>query len=149
MTLTWNYKKFDELDPKELYSILTLRNRVFVVEQNCVYLDTDGMDEGSFHLCGWDGDLLAAYARIIPPGVVYPQASIGRVVSNPDCRKMGAGKLLMLKAIEEIYSHFDVSEIKIGAQLYLESFYSSIGFKKISDVYLEDGIPHIKMLHSK
>lgn len=149
MTLTWNYKKFDELDPKELYSILTLRNRVFVVEQNCVYLDTDGMDEGSFHLCGWDGDLLAAYARIIPPGVVYPQASIGRVVSNPDCRKMGAGKLLMQKAIEEIYSHFDVREIKIGAQLYLESFYSSLGFKRISDVYLEDGIPHIKMLHSK
>lgn len=149
MTLTWNYKKFDELDPKELYSILTLRNRVFIVEQNCVYLDTDGMDEGSFHLCGWDGDLLAAYARIIPPGVVYPQASIGRVVSNPDCRKMGAGKLLMQKAIEEIYSHFDVREIKIGAQLYLESFYSSLGFKRISDVYLEDGIPHIKMLHSK
>lgn len=132
-----------------MYRILDLRNRVFVVEQNCVYLDTDGLDEGALHLCCWDEDNLAAYARIISPGIVYDQASIGRVVTNPEYRKMGAGRLLVGKSIEETYRHFEVAEIKIGAQLYLESFYSSFGFRKISNVYLEDGIPHIKMLHSK
>ncbi|HMJ46004.1 MAG TPA: GNAT family N-acetyltransferase [Ferruginibacter sp.] len=149
MTLRWNFKKFDELSTLELYNILTLRNMVFVVEQHCPYLDTDGIDEASSHLCGWEGNVLVVYARIIPPGIVYPEASIGRVVSNPVYRKTGAGKLLMQKAIQELYDHFNVQEIKIGAQLYLEQFYSGFGFKKISVVYLEDGIPHIKMLHTK
>ena len=149
MNITWSFKKFNDLGTDELYDILSLRNKVFVVEQSCVYLDTDGIDKESWHLCGWDNDGLVAYARIIPPGMVYPEASIGRVVSDPDHRSKGAGKLLMNKAIEIVYGQFNALGIRIGAQLYLEAFYSNLGFTRVSEVYLEDGIPHIKMLHKK
>jgi ElaA protein len=143
--LSWKYKKFNELSPIELYSILKLRSEVFVVEQNCVYLDTDDKDQQSYHLCGWNENILVAYARILPPGLAFEEASIGRVVTNPLSRNTGAGKLLMKLAIEKARAQFDVSEIKIGAQLYLLSFYTSFGFKQSGPEYLEDGIPHVEM----
>ena len=149
MNITWSFKEFNDLGTGELYDILSLRNQVFVVEQSCVYLDTDGIDKESWHLCGWDSDNLVAYARIIPPGVVYPEASIGRVVSNPAHRNKGAGKLLMNRAIQAVYTQFNALGIRIGAQLYLEAFYTNLGFTRASEVYIEDGIPHIKMLHIK
>jgi ElaA protein len=147
--LQWTYKKFEQLGPHELYDILKLRSKVFVVEQNCVYLDTDDKDQLSWHLYGSVNDEMVAYARIIPPGICYPQASIGRVVTDPSHRKYGYGKILMEIAIQKTYTQFNVDEIKIGAQLYLLSFYNGLGFKQVSPEYLEDGIPHIKMLLSK
>lgn len=140
------YKHFSSLTANELYSILRLRNRVFVVEQNCVYLDTDNKDQHCWHLCIWQNDELLSYARIIPPGICYEQASIGRVVSNPDFRKTGAGKLLMTLAIEKTCAQFSVNEIRIGAQQYLFDFYSNLGFQSTGKEYLEDGIPHVEML---
>ena len=148
-TLTWKYKSFNDLIPQELYSILKLRSEVFVVEQNCVYLDTDDKDQQSFHLCGWDENNLVAYARILPPGLAFEEASIGRVVTDPQHRKSGSGRVLMQQAIEKTLQQFGVTEIKIGAQLYLLSFYTSLGFKISGPEYIEDGIPHIEMTLSK
>ncbi|HMO63409.1 MAG TPA: GNAT family N-acetyltransferase [Ferruginibacter sp.] len=145
MAINWVYSYFNELSPQALYSIMRLRSEVFVVEQNCVYLDADGKDEQSWHLCGWDNNTLVAYCRIIPPGLAFAEASIGRVVSAPAYRRTGAGRALMHIAIEKTLQQFKVSTITIGAQLYLAQFYGSLGFVQTSDVYMEDGIPHIEM----
>jgi ElaA protein len=146
-TLNWEYKHFTELTNKELYAILDLRNRVFVVEQNCVYQDTDSKDLNCSHLCGWQNNILVAYARIIAPGISYEEASIGRVITHPDFRKSGYGKELMTIAIEKTKTQFKVNTIKIGGQLYLEKFYNDLGFFRSSEEYLEDGIPHIEMVY--
>jgi len=148
-SLNWTYKHFTSLTTQELYTILSLRSEVFVVEQNCVYLDTDKKDLDAWHLCGWKDDSLVAYVRILAPGVSYEEASIGRVLTNPTFRKHGYGIELMKLAIEKTMNQFDVSTIKIGAQLYLLNFYSSLGFVQTSEVYMEDGIPHIEMLLDK
>ena len=147
--LTWTYSCFNELSAKEVYVILSLRSKVFVVEQNCVYLDTDGKDIDALHICGWMGDTLVAYARILPPGLAFTEASIGRVVTDPEWRKSGNGRLLMQTAIEKTLSQFTVSSIRIGAQTYLINFYASLGFRQQGQIYIEDGIPHIEMVYSK
>lgn len=149
MELTWKLKKFSELSPAELYAIMQLRNEVFVVEQNCVYQDADDKDPASRHFCGWDGSKLVAYTRLIPPGIAYPEASIGRVVTSPAYRKTGAGRRLMEKSIELTFSTFNCHTIRIGAQVYLTRFYSTFGFIQSSEEYLEDGIPHIEMILNK
>lgn len=146
MQLDWTFKKFNELTPVELYSIMQLRNEVFVVEQNCIYQDADNKDQLSMHLCGWDGEKLVAYTRIIPPGISYTEASIGRVVTSPAYRNTGAGRQLMKESITRCFSEFECTAIKIGAQVYLTAFYQSLGFTQCSSEYLEDGIPHIEML---
>lgn len=148
MQLEWRLKQFDELTPHELYAILQLRIEVFVVEQHCVFQDADNKDQGSYHLMGWQDDLLAAYTRLVPPGHIYEQASIGRVVTSPNVRRFGAGKQLMQQSIEAVYKLFGTGPIKIGAQFYLKKFYESFGFQQISDIYLEDGIEHIYMMKS-
>ena len=146
MLLNWTCKKFDELTAAELYAIIRLRNEVFVVEQNCVYQDADGKDQQCFHLMGReDSEELVAYCRIMPPGALYPECSIGRVVSSPKYRKTGAGRELMKLAINKTLTQFNTTVIKIGAQLYLKDFYISLGFIQCSEQYLEDGIPHIAM----
>ncbi|GEO09360.1 GNAT family N-acetyltransferase [Segetibacter aerophilus] len=144
--ITWVCKFFDELSPHELYAIIKLRNEVFVVEQNCVFQDADNKDQQCYHLSGTINNELVAYARLVPGGVSYPQISIGRVITSPAHRKTGFGKSLMTKAIEECDRLFGKQPIQIGAQLYLKGFYQSFGFKQISDMYLEDDIPHIEML---
>lgn len=149
MQLNWIFKKFDELTAAELYSIMQLRNEVFVVEQNCVYQDADDKDQPSMHLCGWDGEKLVAYTRIIPQGISYTQASIGRVVTSPAYRNTGVGRQLMKESIARCITEFQCSEIKIGAQVYLTNFYQSLGFTVSSSEYLEDGIPHIEMIWHK
>ena len=146
MTIDWIYKKFSDLSPLELYQLLRLRSEVFVVEQNCVFLDMDNIDQQCFHLLGSAENKLVAYARIVPPGIVYTEPSIGRVVTSPSVRKHGFGKLLMQQSIDLVHKLFGNSSIKIGAQYYLKEFYSSFGFQQVSDVYLEDGIEHIYML---
>lgn len=144
--LNWTLKKFEDLSPDELYAILRLRSEVFVVEQNCVFLDMDNKDQQCYHLLGWQEDLLAAYTRLVPPGISYEQPSIGRVVTSPAARGGGIGKLLMKKSIDEIIKLFGKNPIKIGAQLYLKRFYESLGFVQTGDIYDEDGIDHIKMI---
>jgi ElaA protein len=144
--INWIHKPFAALSPEELYAILQLRSEVFVVEQNCVYLDTDGKDVSAEHLMGWIGNKLVAYARLLPAGLSFAEVSIGRVVSSPAFRGTGSGRALLEQAIPTCYALFGKSPIRIGAQLYLQQFYESFGFVQDSDMYLEDGIEHIEMI---
>ncbi|MCU0395102.1 MAG: GNAT family N-acetyltransferase [Chitinophagaceae bacterium] len=147
MKLNWVFKPFDALSLQELYALLRLRSEVFVVEQNCVFLDMDDKDQHCHHLLGYKGDLLAAYTRIVPRGVSYDEyASIGRVVTSPQVRGEGRGRELMEESIRRLHELYGVVPIKIGAQLYLKAFYNSLGFEQCGEVYDEDGIDHIPML---
>lgn len=146
MSINWNCKSFDELNVHELYAILRLRTEVFVVEQNCVFQDMDNKDQGSYHICGWQNNELIAYTRLVPAGVSYHEASIGRVITAPSARRTGAGRALMQYSIQKLYELWGKQSIKLGAQLYLKKFYESFGFQQTSDIYIEDGIPHIEML---
>ena len=142
-------KTFDELTPLELYQILELRNNVFVVEQNCAYLDTDGCDQKAHHLLIWKDEVLAAYTRIIKPGIKYETSSIGRVVVHAKYRNLKLGHLLMkhaVKAVEEIHK---TGTITISAQAHLQRFYSKHGFETVSEEYMEDDIPHVKMVRDR
>lgn len=138
-------KPYKELTVDELYEALKLRSAIFVIEQNCNYQDMDDKDQGSFHLLGYDEGKLVAYARILPKGLSYKEASIGRVVVDKNFRGRSAGKELMKRAIEDAMELFGTNEIVISAQSYLERFYSDLGFKIEGESYLEDDIPHIKM----
>jgi ElaA protein len=144
--INWILKPFNFLSVHELYAILQLRTEVFVVEQNCVFQDMDDKDQQCHHLMGWKDNLLAAYTRLVPPGVSYEHASIGRVVTSPAARGGGLGKTLMEKSIEETINLYGAHPIKIGAQLYLKKFYQSLGFSQVGDIYDEDGIDHIHMI---
>jgi len=146
MTLDWQCKHFNELSAEEIYQVLRLRIEVFIVEQNCPFQDADNKDQQCYHLCGYHKGDLAAYVRIVPPGLSYKEPSIGRVVTSPAYRGTGAGKALMTKAIEVCSFIYHGMDIHIGAQLYLKKFYESLGFKQCSDIYLEDGIEHIGMM---
>jgi len=146
MSINWKCKSFGELSVHELYTILQLRTEVFVVEQNCVFQDMDNKDQSSYHICGWQHDQLIAYTRLVPAGVSYKEASIGRVITAPSARRTGAGKELMQYSIKKLYELWGKQSIKLGAQLYLKKFYESFGFEQTSDIYIEDGIPHIEMM---
>ncbi|HRP33639.1 MAG TPA: GNAT family N-acetyltransferase [Agriterribacter sp.] len=146
MQLQWTVKKFDELTVYELYKIMQLRMAVFIVEQQCAFLDADDKDQKAWHLCVWKGEELLAYTRLFAPGLMYPEASIGRVVVAKAQRSGGLGKLLMERSILNVYQLFGRTTIKIGAQFYLKHFYESLGFIQKSDIYLEDNIEHIKMI---
>ena len=147
--IDWSLKKFEDLSALELYEILRLRSEVFVVEQNCVFLDMDDKDQFSQHLQGRIDGQLAAVVRILPPRLAYDEPSIGRVVSSPKFRRKGVGIELMKTAIEKTISLYGAVPIKIGAQLYLKKFYESFGFLQCSETYLEDDIPHIKMIRNQ
>jgi ElaA protein len=146
MTINWICKKFHELTVDELYALLRLRSEVFVVEQNCVFLDMDNKDQKCDHLLGWIGDDLAASVRIVPAGISYPEPSIGRVVTSPEYRGTGSGRKLMEEAIRLTIQMHGNQPIRIGAQLYLKKFYASLGFIADGAIYLEDGIEHIEMV---
>ncbi len=146
MQIQWVCKHFNELTATELYSIIRLRNEVFVVEQNCVFQDADNKDLHCLHLMGWLNNELIAYTRLLNKGVAYNYVSIGRVVTSPIYRKTGIGKLLMQQSITKCYELFGKQTIKIGAQLYLKGFYENFGFIQSGDMYDEDGIDHIEML---
>ena len=140
----WRSHYFNELTNVEVYNLLALRQRVFVVEQNCPYLDADGVDLASRHLWTEVDGAVHAYARIVPAGVKFAEVSIGRVITAPEARGTGLGRELMQRAIEECGG----VPIRIGAQAHLEKFYGEVGFVRASDVYEEDGIPHIEMVRS-
>ena len=141
----WKIKPFEALTVHELYDTLKLRSEVFVVEQNCVYLDIDGKDKLALHLMGEYEGKIVAHARLFDAGISFDNASIGRVVVSSDYRDKKWGHDLMTEAIEGIKSHFGKTDITIGAQLYLKKFYESHGFIQTSEMYLEDDIPHIEM----
>ncbi len=147
---SWQHSTFAALSPADLYSAMELRQRVFVVEQNCPYMDADGSDPAALHLLGWratDGDTkLIAYARLFAPGVKYAEASIGRVVTHPDVRRTGAGVELMTESIRLVEQNGWGSGIRIAAQMYLEKFYSRFGFRRVTAPYTEDDIWHVDML---
>ncbi len=146
--LQWSIKHFDALSAAELYQIMQARIQVFCVEQQCPYQDADGSDPQCWHLVARIGADLAALTRIVPPGLHYPEASIGRVLTTAIARGTGIGRELMQRSIDACHAQFGVVPIKIGAQHHLEKFYQSMGFATISDVYDEDGIAHVKMLRS-
>ena len=143
--IKWKIKPFNALSLAELYEVLELRSLVFVVEQNCVYQDIDHKDQKAVHLLGEVEGKLVAYARLFDAGIYFENASIGRVIVHPEARANKYGHELMRVAIEQIKNLFDKENITISAQLYLQKFYESHGFIPISEVYLEDDIPHIEM----
>lgn len=145
MAIVFKTKKFNELTVNELYKILQLRSEVFVVEQNCVFQDMDYKDQVALHVIGIYNDQIIAYTRLFRPNDYYQFASIGRVVIDANYRHKKWGNDLMQFSIQEIKNHFGVSQITIGAQLYLQNFYEKQGFVRTSDIYLEDDIEHIKM----
>jgi ElaA protein len=137
---------FNELTLAELYEILTLRQRVFVVEQQCPYQDCDGKDADCYHLFfRKDSGPILAYARIGPAGIIYPEVSIGRVVCAPEVRGQGMGRHVMQHAMNFIRHTYGKVPVRLGAQSYLINFYKSFGFTPLED-YLQDGIPHTVML---
>ncbi len=141
MSLRWHDRAFDELTTRELYAITQLRERVFVVEQSCVYLDADGMDLLARHLWADDAGSIRAYLRLVPAGVKFPEISIGRVITAPEARGTGLGKELMRRGIAAA----GAGPIRIGAQAHLAKFYGELGFVRASEPYDEDGIPHVEM----
>lgn len=146
--MEWHIKYFNDLSPEELYNILKLRSEIFVVEQQCIYLDCDDKDKVSYQLFkkNHEGDIIAS-VRILPKGVSYNEPSIGRVVVRKDYRRKGIASEMMKFAIDFIKKEFNENAIRISAQLYLLEFYKSVGFLPVSEPYLEDNIPHIEMLH--
>jgi ElaA protein len=145
MTLEWQIKSFETLSVNELYDILRLRSEIFVVEQNCVYLDLDNKDQKALHLFGTFEGKIVAHARLFKPGISFVHASIGRVTVHSKYRDRKWGHELMRQAIAGVLDHYGETEITIGAQLYLKKFYESHGFVQTSEMYLEDDIPHIQM----
>lgn len=146
MKIQWQLKSFEELTAHQVYQLLRLRSEVFVVEQQCIFLDMDNKDQQCYHLLGWKGELLAASTRLVPPGISYTEMSIGRVVSSPLVRGTGIGRELMEVSVKACYELWGNAPIRIGAQCYLEKFYQSLGFEPEGEIYLEDGIPHIEMV---
>lgn len=146
MHLDWQIVHYTELSINEFHDIVALRLKAFVVEQNCAYLDLDGKDKKSYHVICRDGkgDIVAT-ARILPPGLKYKEASIGRVVINEEIRGHGVGQELMNKALDFSQLEFGASPVKISAQKHLETYYEIFGFKSTGEEYIEDTIPHVEM----
>ena len=145
--LKYILKAYNELNIDELYEIMALRQEVFIVEQNCPYLDADGKDQKAYHLMGYLDNELMCYTRLLDKGISYPSyCSIGRVVNSAKIRGTGAGFYLMSRSIEECKRLYPDTSIKISAQCYLRKFYESLDFVSNGDFYDEDDIPHMGMI---
>jgi len=146
--MIFTIKRFNELSTHELYAVLQLRAEVFVVEQDCVYQDLDNKDLDAYHVLGVLDTKIVAYARIFKPGDYFLESSIGRIVVKKEFRKFQYGYQLVQNSIQFIENNLQQNKILISAQSYLTKFYNSFGFTQVGEEYLEDGIPHIKMLKS-
>jgi ElaA protein len=148
----WQWKRFAELAPDDLYALLAARAAVFVVEQACAFQDADGLDPFAWHLLGWAGPAqertLAAYLRLIEPGRKYAEPSIGRVLTTTAFRRTGLGRLAMREGLAQSRILYPRLPVRIGAQQRLERFYLELGFRTVSEPYAEDGIWHVEMLGS-
>ncbi|MCX5463250.1 GNAT family N-acetyltransferase [Alcaligenes parafaecalis] len=146
MDLVFQWKQLDDLSTRELYTIIQAREAVFVVEQACAYQEADGLDVHSWHLSVLKDGELAAYARVVEPGLKYEQPAIGRVLTLAKFRSLKIGYALVAEAIRFTEDRYPGAGIRIGAQAHLQKFYGSLGFEPVGDVYDEDGIPHIDMV---
>lgn len=142
--LHWHDRAFDELTVTELYAIMALRAKVFVVEQAAAYQDLDGWDQVARHVWAEVDSKIVAYLRIVPAGTTFDEVSIGRVITAAEARGLGLGRVLMRRGLAIAG---DVP-MRIGAQSHLERFYNELGFVRASDEYIEDNIPHIEMTRS-
>ncbi|MGX7109579.1 GNAT family N-acetyltransferase [Facklamia miroungae] len=143
--MAWKIKAFNELTTTELYRILQLRCQVFIVEQECPYLDIDYLDIDANHLFLEEDDEIIAYCRLLDPGVTFQEASIGRVLVREDHRKKGLSHQMMLKAIAFHFDQKDYPSITLSGQTYLLEFYKGLGFEVVGSPYLEDNIEHIDL----
>lgn len=141
----WSIKKFNELSVYDLQEIYSLRVKVFIVEQNCPYQDVDDKDIQSIHLFKKKSEKIVAYARLIPN---KKNIHLGRVVVHPDYRNQGYAKELLQKALHYSDEKYQGLPVYAQAQAHLQGFYGYFGFQAISDIYLEDDIPHIDMIRS-
>lgn len=152
MQLIWQWYTFKDFSVNELYTILALRQQVFVVEQKCAYCDCDGCDQDALHLVGWqkyeEHRRPLAYLRVILPNKEGEIPTIGRLLTHNDIRGKGIGEILLVLGLKKIQTLYPGSTVRISAQHYLLSFYKRFGFTPISNIYLEDGIPHITMICS-
>lgn len=147
MTIQWQWRSFAELSTVELYAILAARQAVFIIEQHCPYLDVDGKDLDALHLIAWSGTDVAAYLRLLAPGVSYPdEPSLGRIITTKIGRGVSLGRELVARGLEKIHELHPNLPTRIGAQAHLHKFYGSFGFVQSSEPYDEDGIMHIEML---
>lgn len=137
-------KRYSELELNELYEILKARAAVFVVEQNCIYQDLDGIDDRAYHVFLRDGDGIAAYLRVVDAGVLYDKVCIGRVITLR--RGVGLGARIIKEGLAVAKNRLGADEVIVGAQSYAIGFYEKCGFEVISEEYLDEGIPHVKML---
>jgi ElaA protein len=150
MMMDWRWQTFSQLSGLDLYSILAARQQVFVLEQQCLYPDMDGLDQDAHHLIGWrtidDRRQIVAYLRCLAPGAKYAEMSLGRVLTTANNRGSGLGRELLVEGIARAELQHPGHRIRIGAQLYLKRFYTGLGFQSVSDPYDDDGIMHIDML---
>ena len=140
-------KEFTELTTEELYEILKLRAEVFVVEQNCPYQDLDDKDQSSYHLFLEDNGQIIAVLRILPENIAYKEMAIGRLIVKKSYRGKGISRKMMVRAMEFITEDLGKEKIRLSGQAYLSDFYQSLGFEKVSEMYLEDGIEHFEFLY--
>ncbi len=145
-SIYWTFSHFNDLTAAQWYEISAARETVFIVEQKCAFLDADGVDPQCWHLVGKVDKKIAAYCRILPPGLKYTKPSVGRVVTTPSFRSGGYGKALLTEALARCDAMFPGLGNKIGAQMYLEGFYASFGYETTSQPYDEDGILHLEMV---
>ncbi|HSP46565.1 MAG TPA: GNAT family N-acetyltransferase [Clostridiaceae bacterium] len=139
-------RDFDELDVHTLYALLRVRQQVFIVEQECAYMDLDDRDQASRHIYIMEDGQIVAYARIVPRGVAYPYASLGRIVTLSAFRNRGYGKILVEKALEDLSASGETA-VKISAQVQAIGFYEKLGFRLTEkEQYDEDDIPHREMV---
>ena len=144
--LSWTWQRFEQLGVDNLYDALALRCRVFILEQG-PYLDPDGIDRHAWHLLGRDASsVLQACLRVVDPGVKYAEPSIGRVITAPESRGIGLGRVLFAQGVSRCAAAWPSQGIRISAQAHLDRFYGTYGFEPVGETYLEDGIPHLEML---
>ncbi len=143
---SFKWARIAELTALEMHAIMVARERVFIVEQNCVFQDADALDLACWHVqCQVDGTLVA-YLRVVDAGQKFGELSIGRVLTCPDFRGRGFGQRLMHEAVNGIQTRWPGQAVRISAQAYLLKFYAGFGFEVVGDEYLEDGIRHVDML---
>tara|TARA_B100002052_G_C15798321_1_gene559844 strand:- start:360 stop:824 length:465 start_codon:yes stop_codon:yes gene_type:complete len=145
-SLDYRWSRFSELSKELVYEILSLRQNIFIVEQECWYQDADGKDLGALHLTVKNKDILVAYLRVLEPGASYSEPRLGRIVVKKDYRGIGLGKKIINVGKEKCYKLFPNKQIKISAQIHLQEFYENLGFNRQGEPYDEDGILHIEMV---
>lgn len=153
-SLEWRWKAFDDLATAEVYDMLAARSAVFVVEQNCVYGDIDGLDIDAWHLlaygAGENGQrpALAGYLRVLLPGTPddsEKDVRIGRVLTTARFRGLKLGNAMLEHALQHILAQWPDEPISLHAQAHLQRFYGAFGFVASSGIHDEDGIPHVWM----